>query len=209
MSELLRYCFEKKYVIFDVETNGLNLTETLPWQISWITAKGKFVTSEHDHLPYWEGYDMKPEIAAINHFNYSEYKSKGEDPLSVLQNLLSYILNPEYIVVGQNILGFDVYVLNTMMKKLGLKPDYSYIPRCLDTRAIQMAIGTGQKTLDRNDPLKQYTFLNHRDKKIKASQGAMLKEYNIPHDPALLHGAIYDVKMTFEILKKQIQTIEI
>lgn len=207
--DLLRFRFNQKMIFFDCESNGLNLTETLPWQISWVAVKGKFVVSEHDHFVRWKDYDVKPEIAVMNHFNKAEYLRRAEDPMEVLEKLWSFISDPEYLVIGQNILGFDVYVLNTMRKKLGLKSDYSYIPRCLDTRAIQMAIGTGHKVLDRNDVLKQYTFLNHRDKKIKASQGAMLKEYGIEHDPSKLHCGLYDVKMTHQIFLKQIQTIEI
>lgn len=209
MNDLLRFKFDQKYICLDAETNGLNLIETLPWQISWIIAKGKMVTSEHDHFVRWKDYDVKPEVAAINHFNKAEYLRRAEDPREVLEKLWAYVSDPEYIILGQNVLGFDVYVLNAWRKALGYKSDYSYIPRVLDTRAIQMAIGTGHKVLDRNDVLKQYTFLNHRDKKIKASQGAMLKEYGIPHDPAQLHCGLYDVKMTHQIFLKQIQTIEI
>ena len=112
-------------------------------------------------------------------------------------------------MIGQNLLGFDVYVLNTLRKKCGLKSDYSYIPRVIDTRSLAMAIGTGHKELAKGDILSQYRFLNHRDKKIKASQAALLKQYNIDHDPSRLHDGLYDIEMTFKIFWQQFQEITI
>jgi hypothetical protein len=72
-----------------------------------------------------------------------------------------------------------------------------------------MAIGTGHKELARGDIFSQYRFLNHRDKKIKASQGALLKQYHIDHDPSKLHDGLYDIEMTFKIFWQQIQEIAI
>ena len=55
----------------------------------------------------------------------------------------------------------------------------------------------------------QYRLLNHRDKKVKASQLALLKKYEIPFDEKRLHDAIYDCEMTYKIFKKQLFEIEL
>ena len=44
---------------------------------------------------------------------------------------------------------------------------------------------------------------------MKTSQGFLLKEFGIEHDPKKLHDAIYDVKMTLEIFHQLIWKIEV
>ena len=44
------------------------------------------------------------------------------------------------IIIGQNLLGFDVYIHRIYCKYLGIKPDYSYISRIYDTNCIAKAI---------------------------------------------------------------------
>jgi DNA polymerase III epsilon subunit-like protein len=209
MDELLRFNFNQKYLVIDCETEGLNLINSRPWQVSWFTAKGKFIEKKNDRFLEWPNLKVSEGAARITGFDINKHKRVQEDPSKVLNDLWPIISNPEYIIIGQNLLGFDVYVLNTLRKKCGLESDYSYIPRVIDTRSLAMAIGTGHKELARGDIFSQYRFLNHRDKKIKASQGALLKQYNIDHDPSRLHDGLYDIEMTFKIFWQQIQEIAI
>ena len=209
MDELLRFNFNQKYLVIDCETEGLNLINSRPWQVSWFTAKGKFIEKKNDRFLEWPNLKVSEGAARITGFDINKHKTVQEDPKKVLDDLWPIISNPEYIIIGQNLLGFDVYVLNTLRKKCGLESDYSYIPRVIDTRSLAMAIGTGHKELARGDIFSQYRFLNHRDKKIKASQGSLLKQYNIDHDPSRLHDGLYDIEMTFKIFWQQIQEIAI
>jgi DNA polymerase III epsilon subunit-like protein len=209
MDELLRFNFNQKYLVIDCETEGLNLINSRPWQVSWFTAKGKFIEKKNDRFLEWPNLKVSEGAARITGFDINKHKRVQEDPKKVLNDLWPIISNPEYIIIGQNLLGFDVYVLNTLRKKCGLESDYSYIPRVIDTRSLAMAIGTGHKELARGDIFSQYRFLNHRDKKIKASQGSLLKQYNIDHDPSRLHDGLYDIEMTFKIFWQQIQEIAI
>ena len=209
MDELLRFNFNQKYLVIDCETEGLNLINSRPWQVSWFTAKGKFIEKKNDRFLEWPNLKVSEGAARITGFDLNKHKRVQEDPKKVLDDLWPIISNPEYIVIGQNLLGFDVYVLNTLRKKCGLESDYSYIPRVIDTRSLAIAIGTGHKELARGDIFSQYRFLNHRDKKIKASQGSLLKQYNIDHDPSRLHDGLYDIEMTFKIFWQQIQEIAI
>lgn len=209
MDELLRFNFNQKYVVIDTETEGLNLINSRPWQISWFTAKGKFIEKKNDRFLAWPNLNVSEGAARITGFDMTKHKRIEEDPQNVLRDLWPIISDPNYIIIGQNFLGFDAYVLNTLRKQCGEKPDYSYIPRVIDTRSLAMAIGLGQKELTKGDILSQYRFLNHRDKKIKASQGALLKKYNIDHDPSKLHDGLYDIEMTFKVFWQQIQEISI
>jgi DNA polymerase III epsilon subunit-like protein len=208
--DLLRFNFNQKYIVFDWETNGLNLCKTLPWQLGFVTCKGKNITGKFERKIWWPDYEMSDEVAMLNHFYRPQYEKEARDPLEVLEEFDSYLYDPEYIIVGQNVLGFDVYVHNTYRLAMGKPSDYSYLDRVIDTKAISMAIAKGSKRPPKDDILAwQYTFLNHRERGIKTSQGHMLKHYNIPHQPELLHNSIYDVEMTFEILKRQLFEVEI
>ena len=72
-----------------------------------------------------------------------------------------------------------------------------------------MSIAMGNKDIDKSDILTQYKYISHRDKKIKTSQTALLKQYEIEHDALKLHNALYDIEMTFKIFLRQIQEINI
>lgn len=209
MNDLLRFNFDQKYLIIDTETEGLNLINTRPWQVSWITAKGKQIKSKDDHYLKWDNLNVSAGAARVTGFDHSYYSMKAEDPVKILKDFWQIISDPSYIIIGQNFLGFDTYVLNSWRKWCGLKPDYSYINRVIDTRSLAMAIGIGHKEISKGDILSQYKFLNYRDKKIKASQGFLLKQYGIEHDPTKLHNALYDIEMTFKIFWQQIQQIDI
>ncbi len=210
VENLLRFNWGQKYLLFDFETNGLNLTTTLPWQIGFITCQGKQLKQEFERKIWWPEYEIEPEVAILNHFYRPQYEKEARDPIEVLDEFESYLYDPEYIILGQNLLGFDVYVHNTYRKKVGRKSDYSYINRVIDTKALSMAIQKGAKSPPRNDFMSwQISWLNYRERGIKTTQASMLKHYNIPHDSSRLHEACYDCIMMFEIFKRQIQEIEI
>lgn len=210
IENLLRYNFNQKFIVADTETSNLAISSEVPWQLGFITCQGKFVKQEFERKIWWEGYDVKPEIAAMNHFCRPAYEQEARDPTEVLDEFESYLYDPEYIIIGQNFLNFDCFIHNNWRKKLGRKTDYSYINRVIDTKALSMAIQKGAKNPPKDDFMSwQISWLNHRERGIKTSQAAMLKHYNIPHNANDLHSAIVDVKMTFQIFLKQIQEVEI
>ena len=209
MEDLLRFDFNQKYLILDTETEGLNLVSSRPWQVSWITAQGKTIKSKNDRYVKWDDLNVSADAARITGFDYNFYNSKAENPLKVLNDLWSVITDESYIIVGQNLLNFDVYILNVLRKCCGLKPDYSYVNRIIDTRALAMCIAKGIKDFEKNNVATQYKHISVRDKKIKTSQGSLLKQYEIDHDPSKLHNALYDIEMTFKIFLKQIQQVNI
>jgi DNA polymerase III epsilon subunit-like protein len=209
MEDLLRFNFEQKYIVLDTETEGLNLLNSRPWQISWITAKGKLIQTKNDRFAKWNDLNISDDAARVTGFDVYKYDCKAEDPALIVNDLWSVLSDPNYLIIGQNILNFDVYILNVLRKYCGLKPDNSYINRIIDTRALAMAIALGHKQIDKNDVLNQFRFINYRDKKIKTSQASLLKHYAIDHDPSKLHDGMYDIEMTFKIFQKQIQEIDI
>jgi DNA polymerase III epsilon subunit-like protein len=185
------------------------LVNSRPWQCAWIATQGKNIVEKNNRFIQWDNLNVSEGAAKITGFSESEYERRAEDPLKVWRDLSKYLFDPEYIVIGQNILGFDVYMLNVWLKGMNKNSDYSYLPRVIDTKSLSTAIFKNILP-DKNNFLSwQYKLLNHKEKGLKTSQASMLKHYNIPHDPKKLHDALYDIEMTFQIFLKQIYDIEV
>jgi DNA polymerase III epsilon subunit-like protein len=208
-SDLLRFRNRQKYLIMDFETEGLNLVKSRPWQIAWIVAEGKNIISKNDRFIKWDDLKVSEGAAKITGFTEQEYKRRAEDPKKVWADFSKYLFDPEYIIIGQNLLGFDVYMLNVWMKGIGMNTDYSYVDRIIDTKSIATAIFKNILPEKNNFSSWQYKLLNHKEKGLKTSQLTLLKHYGIPHDPSKLHDALYDIEMNFQIFLKQIYDIEI
>ena len=113
------------------------------------------------------------------------------------------------LIVGQNLLGFDVYMVNIWRKLMGRNPDYSFVSRIIDTKSLATAIAK-QIPVDKEDFIGwQYRLLNYRERGLKTSQATLLKKYNIDHDPKRLHDALYDIEMNFKIFRKQLFDLDI
>lgn len=207
---LLRFDFNQKYIILDTETEGLNLLKSRPWQIAWIEATGKKILRKEERYIFWPDLKISEEAARITGFNYDKYRSLAKPPEEVLEEFLPILNDESSKIIGQNILGFDVYMLNSWQRALNKKSSFNYVKRIIDTKALAMAIAKEVKTVESDDLISwQYRWLNYREKGIKTSQAHLLKHYDIPHDPSMLHDALYDIEMTFKIFQKQIYDIEI
>jgi len=225
MEDLLRFKFNQKYINFDAETEGLNLVSSRPWQISWIEAVGKKITARKNKFIWWDDLDISNAAAIVTRFDKRYYFDEGlqnktyridekvfktESPLSVYSEIINKLNQKDFIIVGQNILGYDIYILGVLAKKLGLKIDYSFVSRIFDTKAVAMALAKENKTPDKEDFLSwQIKFLNHRERKIKTNQKFLLQKYEIDFEESKLHDGIYDVEKNFEIFQKQIWELDI
>ena len=125
MEDLLRFKFDQKYVIFDTETEGLNLVSSKPWQLAWIEAKGKKIIKKQNRFLMWEDLNVSEDAAKITGFSNKDYLSKAEDPAVVFKEFMDLISQDDVIVVGQNILGYDLYMLGVIARNLNTKIDYS------------------------------------------------------------------------------------
>jgi|11BtaG_2_1085332.scaffolds.fasta_scaffold00035_31 DNA polymerase III epsilon subunit-like protein len=194
--------YNQKYICFDTETEGLNLYYSRPWQVSWVLGEGNKVVEEQDRFIKYSDLELSDMIKKLTGYNQRTYDSKKESIRAVYDDLAKYLYDPEYIIIGQNLLGFDVYMVAIMQRMLGIEPDFSYIDRIYDTRALGKAY---RENLDKpsGDFLSwQYKIINDRSLKSKVSQGVLLKHLDIDHDPKMLHNALYDVKMCFQVFCK-------
>ncbi|MDB4352904.1 3'-5' exonuclease [Porticoccaceae bacterium] len=206
---LLRFDKKQKYLVFDTETEGLNLIRSRPWQVAWLVVEGGKILEKHDMFLDWPNLDVSAGAAKITGFTMEEYNKRKESPRKVWEKFSKHLYDEDTFIVGQNLLGFDVYMVNIWRELMKLEADYSYVERIIDTRALAVAIAK-DIPVDKDDFISwQYRLINHRERKLKTSQAFLLKKYNIDHDPKRLHDALYDIEMNFKVFRKQLFDLEI
>jgi DNA polymerase III alpha subunit (gram-positive type) len=213
MNQLLRHNRNQKFIVVDTETEGLSLASSRPWQLSWIVCQGEEVLEEHDYFIKHDDLKISQEAAKVTHFNMDYYLSKAVPAIDVWNKFERYLNDDNYIIVGQNLLNYDIYIINVLMKMLGKRNDWKFIDRILDTKALAASIF---KSIKPNNKFGESEFLswqmklmNFREKGLKTSQGYLLKHYAIDFDVNLLHNSLYDIKMNYKIFRKQILEVEV
>jgi len=192
----------QKYLVFDTETEGLNLFSSKTWQLSWIVCQGNKILETHDEFIIHKELNIPEVVKKITGFNWDTYNRKAKPLDEVWSKFEKYIFDPQYIVVGQNLLGFDVYMIAVLQRLLGQEPEYSYLPRILDTRALGKAYREELERPKGNLLSWQYKIINDRSLKAKVSQNQLLKFFDIEFDESKLHNALYDIKMCYQIFLK-------
>lgn len=206
---LLRFDKKQRYIVFDTETEGLNLVTSRPWQVAWMLIEGDNIISRTDRLIHWPNLNVSEGAARVTGFSRKEYEKKCKSAGDVWAEFSHDLYDENNLVIGQNLLGFDVYMVNVWRKLMGMGSDHSYVRRIIDTKSLAMAIAK-EIPVDKDDFLPwQYRLLNHRERGLKTSQAYLLKKYNIDHDPKRLHDALYDVEMNFKVFRKQLFDLEI
>jgi DNA polymerase III epsilon subunit-like protein len=194
-----------KYIVLDTEACNLNLVsrQNLPWQISWIECKGKFVEKEENHYLWWENLRLSPGAALVTHFNYGYYKSKAVDPKPIAEKFKAVLDDKNTYIVWQNGLRYDDFTIRNWFEACGVKHSYDYLERSIDTSCLSKAMKEEIKFPRDGDLLEwQFKLANHIRKGLKTSVGVMCKELDIPIDETKQHDALYDIEMTKEIFIK-------
>jgi DNA polymerase III alpha subunit (gram-positive type) len=207
--ELLRFKKNQKYIVFDTETESLSLALARPWQLSWLICQNSKIIENQDHLLMWDDFKISADAARITRFDRNNWKTKAKTPLEVWTNFQKYLYNPDYLIIGANLFGFDIFILNTLMTQLGFKSDYSYIDRILDIQCLQKGIYGGLKSIPIDRTAWQYQMYHNVTKGVKTSVKHLCNLYQIDYDEYKAHDAVYDNIKCFEIFKKQINVIDI
>ncbi len=210
-ADLLRYQDQQRYLLLDCETESLNLARTRPWQIAYAICSNKGVESVNVRYPFWADLSVSDEAARITRFDKADYLARAEDPSTILTDLETLLLDPSYLILGHNILGFDHYVLATWRRLCGRPTDWSWVPRTIDTLCLSRAYRF-QIAPDRTDLLSwQYKMLTIRSKAkgMGASLGAMAREFGIEYDERRAHDAQYDTTVNHEVFKRLIWEVEV
>ena len=206
---LLRFNKKQRYFVFDTETEGLNLVTSKPWQVAWLVVEGDKIISRNDKFIQWPTLNVSEGAAKVTGFSRKEYEKKAESPDQVWSEFSTELYNEDNLIIGQNLLGFDVYMVNLWRNLMGMQSDHSYVRRIIDTKSLATAIAK-QIPVDKDNFLPwQYRLLNYKERGLRTSQATLLKKYDIPHDPKRLHDALYDIEMNFKVFRKQLFELEI
>jgi len=200
--------YNQKYIVFDTETEGLNLHSSKPWQLAWLVCEGNKVKERHDRYIHFNDLNVPDIVQKLTGFTWDKYNTRKETPKKVWGDFKKYLFNPEYKIIGQNLLGFDVYMIAELQRILGEKPDYSYLTRIYDTRALGKAYRE-ELQKPKGDFLSwQYKIIHDRTLKAKVSQNQLHKFFGIEFEESKLHDALYDIEKCFEVftaLKKHME----
>lgn len=213
MNQLLRFKKDQMYVGFDVETCHLNLLkDNLPWQIGYYIAKGDKLEKVVNKYIKWPNLNVSADAARITGFNRFEYETNAEDATEVLNGFSQYLEDPNYIVIFHNGFNFDAYVYNIWRQELGLKKDFSYFNRCIDTNSLARLVKMGSKSIDRDNWYPEFCKMSNFVKKgVKTSLSTLHKEFDIDMSDISggLHDASYDIVLMQRAFNKLINLIEI
>lgn len=209
MEDLLRYS-QQKYIVYDFETCGLSLSslDNKPWQLGLLVCENNQIIERHNFYIKWDNLNISKEAAIVTKFNKEDYLRKAQDSKYCLDILEKYLYNKDYLCLFHNGLQFDVYIHNIYRKLLGLKTDYSYINRCIDTNALAKGIKLGIKydKYQDNDLLAyQYRMLSIRQKGLKTNLTQLGQENNIEFQYDRLHDGVKDCELLWLIWTKVIR----
>lgn len=210
--DLLRFNKQQKYVFFDYETCGLNLgsLRNKPWQLAFIVVHDGRIVDQFDYWLKWKDLNVSEAAAKVTGWTQKKYDEKAVDPKKPIDHFEEYLYNPDYLKVGHNILGFDVYMHGICRRLLNKSPDYSFLNQLVDTLSISKAINNEIEYKPNENFIQwQYKILSIRSRSGKNKLIDLCKKYEIPFNMKKLHDALYDIQKNYEVFKKMIWDIEI
>ena len=207
-AELLRFS-DRKIALFDFESQRLNIQQdNLPFQCSIVIMQRGKVLGSHNHYIKWPNFYMSKDAATITRFQQS-WVDNGDDPEYVLEIFEQYALDKDYLLGGHNIIGFDFPLWQLWRRALGKKPDWSPLPRSIDTHLLARAYKMGWKP-DRENLLAWFHKVSDAHQKgVKTGLSLMAKELDIPFEEGRLHDGLYDLGLNAQVLWKLANLMEI
>ena len=210
-SELLRYKKNQKYLIPDTETCHLNLAiDNYPWQVAWLVATQNEILERKNYFLNWgDKLKVSDGAARATGFDPRQIEKHGKEPKAVYQEFKKDLDNPEYIIVGHNLINFDIYIENYWAQEVGEPHSWEYLNRLIDTNAVAKAIEKGIRVDKENILAWQFKVIGLVEKGLKTNLGFLAKKYKLEIDEERFHKADYDIEKNWEISRKQMWEIEI
>lgn len=209
--QLFRFKKNLKYIVIDTETESLNNYYSRPWEVSWLVVHGKEIVKKYEKFPLIKDLNLSKGAAKITRFDKEEYKTKAESAIEVYKLLKTFLYNPEYIIVGLNYLGFDIYQIAALQRELNEKVDYSYINRVYDVLSLGRAYKQNFKFPEQKEKITpwMYQLINVKVKGLKAGLEALCKEFKLNYSEEEHHSGVYDIIKTKEIFEQLYWKLEI
>ena len=196
--------YNKLILSADYETESLSELYALPWQLGFTIYKnGQKIESYGSYLKWHRPLNVSSGAARATHYNPFIVEKEAKPAKEVLEHFWSYLYDDKYTPLFHNGLGYDIQINNVARRELGLLPDYSFVPRVLDSNAIARGIKMNMKPKEgENFTAWQYKMLNIHAKGVRTSIIALCKEFNIECDENRLHEATYDTEKAYDILRE-------
>lgn len=208
---MIRFDKNFKYIVFDTETESLNLRFSRPWQMAYLVCEGSKILEVHDYHLDTPNLHISKDARRVTGFDDAAHDRLKRPPREIWDKINVYLQDPSYHYVGHNILGFDVYQMKNWAESCGATVDWGYIPRCIDTLCLAKAISMNEKAPEEKDEqiFWQYKLVHTHPKTRGLSLTALGKHYAIDFDPANLHDAKEDITLNQKVFLKQIHEIDI
>lgn len=207
VDEFLKY---KKYraVCFDTETESLNLATSRPWQISYVTFDPFKIGNLVNDFLLWQDLNVSAGAAKITRFKKDQYIKKAVDPMNPLRQFIELTSQPEMLIVGHNIIGFDVYQLKNATDALNIEVNWpDFLSKCIDTYALAKAEKMDIQPPKSITPIERY-FWQKKVLNAPRIRGLKLSDV-VQGDENMLHNAEYDIQLNVQAFKELIKKINI
>lgn len=195
----------KSFILYDTETEGLNLNSSRPWELAWIHFNHKGIISEHQHYIYWKDLNISADAKRITGFDQNNYDKNAKDPQDVWNEFSKLYLDDSVGIVGHNILGYDFNMINNICK--AIKVYYPWKPvleRYIDTNVLAKAGKLGIE-VDKDNFLSWQYKINSIRAKVKTNLKLVCTENNIEWDDSQSHRGLYDCSKNAEFFNKVIK----
>ena len=210
--------YNQKIIIVDCESRNLNLSHRIEdnnsnkvWQLGWIEAIGTKTLAEHEYYVDVLNLNLSDLVKKLTNFDAEKYHKLKRPASEVWDKFKVKLYNEDYLIGGQNVLGFDCPLMDTLARQAKERVDYSkFYDRMYDTRAFGLAYKNNIEKPQRGSMLEwQFKILNDKTLKGKVSQTALLKDLGITSsDESARHSSLCDCRdtlMIFNELKKRLK----
>ena len=149
---LLRFDRNQKYLVFDTETEGLNLINSRPWQVAWIVTQGDKVLEEHDVYVGWDDLEVSKDAARVTGFSKQDYERRAID--SIMTRLRSLV---EETGVGLILVSHLRRIDGNRGHENGVETSVSHIRGSQSIAQISDAILSLERNQQSDDPIEAST----------------------------------------------------
>lgn len=192
-------------VVWDLETEGLNLGLTRPWQLAYIVAENGRIKKKENCFIDIHDLNISEKAAQVTRFSWEKYNLLKRPAEEIVDKFEEFLYDDEVRLIGHNTLGYDVYILANLYQHIGRKLDLKkIIYKFYDTLSIARAQHfQSPPPKDKYEFLAwQYKHLHKFDKSVKTSLSALAERNGIEVDKSKTHDALYDIEINYLVFKK-------